>query len=433
MSAFSTDRVMIDPIADSLVILSSRDVGGLKAVDSARISSIDVARGAAMFFVCLSHFSGAYLWPHGVRSGELLVTVSMIASPSFVLISGMVFGLLGALKPGSVPHLRIRLVDRGVFLLLVGHLLLAVAQLRRNSMAAAYGSSFLTDALAIAIIVGPPIVRLTRPLGRSLIAVSIYVGAWLMLVRFHPSTSAALVIQQYILGWLPSATHAPRALVFPVLPWVAVYLWGTVLGECIGSRYRRNEERLARRMFLNVGLACTFVGIVVFTSTRLIATVHSFVSRSTITVLLTSPTLKFPPGPVYILFFGGSGLLFMWMVLELESRQRLRRLVEGLRRVGYSSLPVFLLQVFVYSALLRPANFIYSAWWPLLFVITLIPIWVLATLWSRMELNWLLTVGITGWLEGRTKAPTCLSARCSRTSASLRAVSYVAPHIRQRA
>ena len=111
-----------------------------KVATSARVSSIDLARGTAMFFVCLAHFSGAYLWPHGMKGAELLDIVSMVASPSFVLISGMTFGFLATLHPDDVRHLRIRLLDRGVFLLVVGHLILATSQLRRTSMAAAYST-----------------------------------------------------------------------------------------------------------------------------------------------------------------------------------------------------------------------------------------------------------------------------------------------------
>jgi uncharacterized membrane protein len=428
------DQAMIDTAPDPVAIPLSSNVTGATASHSARISSIDVARGATMFFVCLSHFSGAYLWPHGLKAGEFLGTVSMIASPSFVLISGMMFGFLGAIDSANVSHLRIRLLDRGIFLLLVGHILLAAAQLRRSSMAAAYSSSFLTDALAIAIIVGPRIVEMTGRPVRIVIALSIYAAAWLMLVSWHPSSSAKLLTEQYIIGWLPSDIRAPRALVFPVLPWLAVYLFGTVFGEHVGSLYRRNEAHHARRLFLVVGAGCMLLSVVTFVATRQIEPIHSFVSRSLVAVLLTSPTLKFPPGPAYLVFFGGSGLVFMWFVLELEARRQLIWLTDGLRRVGYSSLPVFLLQAFVYSSLLRPSNLVYSVWWPLLFLITLVPMWVLATLWARAESNWLLTVGITTWLEPRTRDPIRRPSGWPRASdPALRALSQISAHLRERA
>src|SRR5947209_17006849 len=104
---------MIHQLLDSAADPVRLDANQVKVGHSARVSSIDAARGAAMFFVCLSHFAGAYLWKHGIRGADFLATVSMIASPSFVLISGMTLGFLGALNPQSLPHLRVRLLDRG--------------------------------------------------------------------------------------------------------------------------------------------------------------------------------------------------------------------------------------------------------------------------------------------------------------------------------
>jgi uncharacterized membrane protein len=426
------DQAVVDHFSDS-VATPYRDLGRAKNGRSARISSIDVARGAAMFFVCLSHFSGAYLWPHGIRAGEFLVTVSMIASPSFVLISGMMFGFLSSLNPANLPHLRIRLLDRGVFLLLIGHLVLAASQLRRTSMTAAYSTSFLTDALALAIIVGPRIVGMSRRPLRIILALSIYCAAWLMVAHWHPSGSASLLIQRFVTGSLPSDVAAPRTLDVPALPWLAVYLLGTVLGEHVGFLYRKDEKRHARRLFLVVGAASMLFGVATYLATRDIGTIHLLMSRSMLAIQLTSPTLKFPPGPTYILFFGGAGLVFMWLVLELEARRQLPRLIEGLRRVGHASLPVFLLQAFVYSALVRPVNLQYSAWWPLLFLFTLVPMWALANLWWHTESNWLLTVGITAWLERRATTPIARVSRWARDSdPPLRAISSLAAYARER-
>jgi len=92
-----------------------------------RIDSLDVARGAAMLFVCLSHFSGNYLATSisGAASSTLTrsawaaETVSMIASPTFVAVSALVVGYLYRVHPAGMPALRRKLIDRGLFLLLV--------------------------------------------------------------------------------------------------------------------------------------------------------------------------------------------------------------------------------------------------------------------------------------------------------------------------
>jgi uncharacterized membrane protein len=388
---------MMDQMLGSAASRMRADATQIRAGHSVRVSSIDVARGTAMFFVCLSHFSGVYLWRHGLKAADFLATVSMIASPSFVLISGMTLGFLGALNPRDVPYLRIRLLDRGVFLLLVGHLVLAASELGRN-LSAAYSTSFLTDALAVAIIIGPRLVAGTGRAVRFALALALYCSAWLLLVRWHPGGSAALLARHYVLGTLPSEILGPRTIVFPVLPWLSVYLLGSIFGEHVGYFYRTREFNRARRLFLCVGAGSMFLGIGVYLITRQLSAVHSLVSRSMTAILLTSPTSKFPPGPVYVAYFGGSGLLCMWIVLEVEARRWLPWLTESLRRVGYSSLPVFLLQSFVYS-IVRTANLPYSAWWPVLFFCTLVPMWLLAVVWQRAEANRFLTVGIAGWTK----------------------------------
>jgi fucose 4-O-acetylase-like acetyltransferase len=390
---------MANPLRHVHPITTSSHPTPKKAGASARVSAIDVARGTAMFFVCLAHFSGAYLWPHGMKAAELLDIVSMIASPSFVLISGMTFGFLATLHPDGVLHLRVRLFDRGIFLLVIGHLILSVSQLRRTSMAAAYSTGFLTDALAVAIILGPWLAGMTSRKTRAVLALALYCVAWTLLALWHPELPAAVAIKHYAFGGLASDTTVPHTVVFPVLLWFPIYLLGTVFGELVGSRYRVRECTQGRRLFSYVGLGLMLSGLTVYLLTREMNAVRLIVSRSPLAILLTSPTQKFPPGPAYLAFFGGSGLIFMSLVLELEARQALRWLTDSLRRVGYASLPVFLLQSFVYAAVLRPANLPYSNWWPLLFLATLVPLWTAATIWYRTESNGLLTVGLAWWLD----------------------------------
>ncbi|HXQ76602.1 MAG TPA: hypothetical protein VN797_00255, partial [Gemmatimonadaceae bacterium] len=74
-----------------------------------RIDSLDLARGAAMLFVCLSHFSANYLvsaakgGADAMMSGSawMATTFSMIASPTFVAVSALVVGYLYRVHPAG--------------------------------------------------------------------------------------------------------------------------------------------------------------------------------------------------------------------------------------------------------------------------------------------------------------------------------------------
>ena len=81
-----------------------------------------------MLFVLLSHFSSAYFkgqpdrfWP------ALLYRIGMIASPTFTIVSGMLLGYLFSTTGSRFADIRTKLIDRSLFLLTVGHVLIAGA------------------------------------------------------------------------------------------------------------------------------------------------------------------------------------------------------------------------------------------------------------------------------------------------------------------
>lgn len=96
-----------------------------------------------------------------------------------MIISGMTAGFIGAIYPLALPHLRRRLLDRGVFLLLVGHFVLALSQeSRTGGFTAAYRLSFITDPIAIAIMIGPRMVRTSRASTRVLLSFALFITGW---------------------------------------------------------------------------------------------------------------------------------------------------------------------------------------------------------------------------------------------------------------
>src|SRR5690242_15488404 len=90
-----------------------------------RVLELDATRGAAMLGVILSH-SASFLNPADGQLIAALVTVGFIATPTFLLLSGAMCGYLGTRNPDKAASFRSRLIDRGLFLLLVVHLLLGL-------------------------------------------------------------------------------------------------------------------------------------------------------------------------------------------------------------------------------------------------------------------------------------------------------------------
>lgn len=86
------------------------------------------ARGFASFSYACRILRRGYLWKTGGHDLAVHLTmVSMGVSPTFVIVSGMIVGLLAATNPRGYGELRLKLVDRGLFPLLVTHFLLTVA------------------------------------------------------------------------------------------------------------------------------------------------------------------------------------------------------------------------------------------------------------------------------------------------------------------
>ena len=95
---------------------------------SSRLPALDVARGLAMVLVCLSHFVWSATQTVGdTRTFDLLTKLSMIATPTFLLVSGITLGYLHGLRGDGYRRLATKLPERGLLLLSVVHLLMLPA------------------------------------------------------------------------------------------------------------------------------------------------------------------------------------------------------------------------------------------------------------------------------------------------------------------
>ncbi|HEX4682840.1 MAG TPA: heparan-alpha-glucosaminide N-acetyltransferase domain-containing protein [Gemmatimonadaceae bacterium] len=379
--------------------------------DGTRIDSIDVLRGAAMVFVCLSHFATGYLYQNGrLSSAYLLSVVSMVASPSFMLVSGMVAGFLVAVAPWRFPQIRHHLVDRGVFLLVAGHFVLAVATLRHfHDLWAAYTTGYITDVIGLALIAGPPLARELSPRNRAALAVALFGTSWIVSTTWHPTTSGASWIQHYLFG-VPGA----RAT-FPLLPWFAVYVLGTLLGERFGASYRTGDRKAARGVLLRVGCASVAASLGAFAAVRFLATFGVAALSLPTIVRITSPTQKYPPGPVYLLLFGGAALIMGWCAIELNERRDVTGAVEFLKHLGQASLFVYFLQAFTYNGI-KHAGLRYTPFWPLLFAGTLLLFGLAARAWCYIDGNRFFTVGLRAWGDSAARFVNAEASPARRTS-----------------
>jgi hypothetical protein len=100
---------------------------------------------------------------------------------------------------------------------------------------------------------------------------------------------------------------------------------------------------------------------------------------------LTSPKQKFPPGPAYLLLYGGLSLAGLGGLLRAGQAGRLGWLSRPASLLGRHSLTAYLLQFYVYDFGVYYARLPYSALWPLLFGGAVALLWGLLWLWDAHE------------------------------------------------
>jgi uncharacterized membrane protein len=375
-----------------------------------RFGSIDAVRGTAMLFVCLAHFAGVYPWTTGSRElANYLGTIGMIASPTFVIVSGMMVGFLATTNAAGFPELRIKLLDRGVFLLTVGHLILAITITRSFSVfPGTLRVSFITDAIAVSIMVTPWLVSALSARHRVVLAICAFILNWFVVLQWHPNTSFLIVCKRYLVG-IPSGSVETDFLAFPVIPWLAVYLAATALGEMLGRVYATGDRKGAHMMLARMGGIALLIAGAVDGFTDVLRSAH--VGSNWNEMFFFAIYQKFPPGPIYLGFFGGAGVMLLALVLELDRRGAFPRAMNELRQLGRASLFTYVAQYALYVSFLGRLRLSFTPLWPVLFVFSLIALSKAAGAWDRNNGNNILTVGIS---------PLLMRKRCRLNSAAVR-------------
>jgi uncharacterized membrane protein len=388
----------------SLSYFHGRREPGQRRHSSSRLASIDAARGAAMIFVCLSHFAGNYPFP--ASAGDLssqLYAIGMIASPTFVSVSGMMAGFMSVARADAFGHFRQKLIDRGVFVLFVGHLVLALTvALGASTFAISSRIEYITDATAISVIIGPTLVMQLRGRVRLVLAAGIFAADWCAVLFWSPATPTMILAKHYLVGLLgPNEAGVPFPA-FALIPWFAVYLLGTVIGERVGAYYSRHDRVGGHRILATIGVVGFMVGatakIGLAVAKRYIpdfAQVHPNLFP------LLSSYQKYPPGPVYVCFYASAGLLLIAGVMEVGRMGRLQFAFNQLRQIGQASLFCYVVQTALYQVLLPKLHLQPGRLWPLHYLASLVLLALAAAAWNSVDGNRVLTVGIGRMLERR--------------------------------
>ena len=301
-------------------------------------------------------------------------------------------------RSSSFAQLRQKLIDRGLFLLIVGHTILAISHVFAGAgFVAGFKIGYVTDVVGFAVVLGPWLVDAMRPKPRIVLALCIFGLSWLAVFLWHPAGFGATT-KQYLIG-IPNLSDATRGD-FPLLPWFGVYLLGTVLGQMLGGYYAQKREQAGHLMLAAIGAVSFGAGILAKLGLHVFrGAFPAFEQAHPLLVFSVSTYQKFPPGPVYVIFFGGAGMLLVAGILEAGRRGFMPFVLNRLRQIGLASLFIYVLQYYVYVVVLRALRLPYSPFWPLLFLFTIFLLERAAALWNSAEGNRYLTVGLGAFLR----------------------------------
>ena len=365
-----------------------------------------------MAFVCLSHFSWT-LEHTQPRLAELLEDVAMIASPTFLLLSGAMLGLLQLRRAANLPGLATRLFHRGLFVLVVGHLIISGASAFAHDLpylSVVLDRVYITDVVGICLMLLP---RITAERGvRPLLAtgIALYLAAVLISYMWQPVNSTAIVVEQMFLGRHGHVGHQLMEYASPIIPYIGVYIAGIGLGAYL-DRVAGGaiEQRESRRVVL-VALGMVFVAVCAKAGWIL---AHGDMTTPAGAVLheLTAPFQKVPPGPTYLLTFAGLGILAMCGFFWMERRMPGSMPVRAFAVLGQSSFFVFVLQFYVFGPMAVHPQVFGGRWWWLSYLGAMLGIWCMALAWRRVrgnrlfDVTYLLTHPKTGKLPGPVSGP----------------------------
>jgi uncharacterized membrane protein len=355
-----------------------------------RIRPIDAARGSAMLFVFFSHFVEFFFRRYHLPL-DLAYAVTMIASPAFLSISGIMLGILFCTRPEKYPATKSSFIRRGIFLLTVGRVLIFIAHIPiSGGWQEALRWGFMTDAIGCSILVGPLLMERLGRYRRVLLGMLMYVVSWGVAILWIPVDTPAMVFKEALVGSFGSGTRFYTD-VFPILPWFGLYLAATALGEYLGDQIVGGREARLIWTTLRIGMIAIGSAVSVFAFRSLLERTFGD-SISNQTHMLLSPLQKLPPGPIYLLFYGGCAFLMLFVLLRFHENRAVDRYSSIVEIIGRNSLFVFIVQYFVYFALFPLLDFPKPSLWPLYFATSAAVIWGLALLWDKGKMNKYLTI-----------------------------------------
>ncbi|MEO1245967.1 MAG: heparan-alpha-glucosaminide N-acetyltransferase domain-containing protein [Pseudomonadota bacterium] len=358
---------------------------------------IDATRGLAMLGVMTAHFGWIFSSLHPEFTlGIQLSTYFEPSAPTFMLISGALLGYIYEKRQRQLGAFATKLIDRGMFLLTAGHLVIMLAYLSyAGGLAGAVTFAQIIDAIGVAIIVGPILISRLGAGARLALGVGMFAMTWLAIALWHPDSAGLQWLKDTLFG-AELDRRSQWGYNFPLVPWISVYIVATALGQKLAiARIERGDAAVIRLLlgYAAIGFA-TVVALKLGWrllqgqfSGDVVPGTHSYVLYS-----LTDVHRKWPPSPAYFVYNTSISMLLLAGLFHIEQKGWLRKSMALLTLIGQNSLFVFLVQEHVYVSWLWLAN-PPMQYWALAYLVTIGVNLAALFLWVRIGATRYFTVG----------------------------------------
>ena len=361
-----------------------------------RLFALDAARGIAMLLVCVSHFLDIYVLGDIASESAFVGAIHLVcrtATPTFVLVSGILLGYQIEARGSQFAAFRTHLLDRALFVVTVGHILISLSlAARRSSFASAMAQGHITDTIALCVMIGIFLVPTIGTRLRLVVGLCLTIGSWFAWQFWNPEDPLLQFIKSVALGPL---SNGRMVFLFPLFPWLGVYIAGSAVGGWLSSASSQGMWLVSRRL-LRISLAMVTTALAIKAS-FILRTYIGGGALETGWYQYLSPHQKYPPGLFFILLFGGTALLLLSVLFSGAQLSWMRACLSFAETIGRNTFPIFAAQFFLYYTLLYLFVTRVAVITPVvamvLLPLSLIGVWAFAKVCQQYKVSRFLTVG----------------------------------------
>jgi uncharacterized membrane protein len=364
-----------------------------------RLLPVDAVRGIAMFFIGVSHLN-FYLINDSATLASDLRAIGFLATPNFLLMSGLACGYQLAASPTTGTALRI--VDRGLFAFLVGHLLVAASLVYMVPPGTAFEHVVITDSIGVLLCMAP-LLKYASAQRLLWIGAAVYFFSSAVALSWHPTSNHQILLGALLFS-INDGSMPDIGWVSPTIPYMGIFLVGVGLGKLI-SQCRRAGRAEVLSVRLAAAGSIAVVGALAMNVARHFVKpflMKHFAQGNWADVILTTMNVRHdaPPTLGYALFYGGIGVAlvgFLGLLPRREEASPLIRVVRLAAVIGRASFVSYLVQQWLIDFIPMWVGFdcwLTPATSPLYLALnTVIMFWV-ALIWGQHKANRYMTFGL---------------------------------------